>query len=156
MACFLGEFETVIDAKHRLAIASYFRETIVPDVDGKDWVLVLGPGKRLWLYPDAAFLKLTMSDPVKSSPFPSRQTDRESMMYAFARTLKSDTQGRVVLPEKSMERAGLVEKDITLVGKRDHIEIWPTSEWERHVEAMMPSYSEMLYDAGERHQAGGQ
>ena len=154
MACFLGEFETTIDAKHRLAIASAFRETVVPAVDGEDWVLVLGPGKRLWLYPNAAYLKLM--DVLKPSPFPDRQTDRESMMFAFARNLKSDTQGRVVLPEKSMERARLVEKEITLVGKRDHIEIWPTSEWERHVEAAMSSYDEMVYEAGARYKAGGQ
>jgi DNA-binding transcriptional regulator/RsmH inhibitor MraZ len=56
----------------------------------------------------------------------------------------------VVLPEKSLQRAGLDEVEkVTLVGKGDHIEIWPTDEWEQVIEETMPHYGEMLYEAAE-------
>jgi len=153
MALFLGEFETTIDTKHRLAINSAFREQIVPADDGENWILVLGPDRHLWLYPDLAYRKMVAK--LQGSPLPDRQTSKIGLLFAMARYLKSDSQGRVVLPEKSMERADVGEK-VTLVGMNDHIEIWPTDAWERHVQDALASYGDVLYEAGERLRAGGQ
>ena len=52
MALFVGEFDQVIDAKHRLAIPSPLREPLDPKQDGTEFYLVLGPDRHLWLYPD--------------------------------------------------------------------------------------------------------
>jgi DNA-binding transcriptional regulator/RsmH inhibitor MraZ len=62
----------------------------------------------------------------------------------------------VVLPEKSMQRA-VISESVTLVGEFDHIEVWPTDEWERHVAESLPGYGEALYEAADRlrAQAGG-
>ena len=77
------------------------------------------------------------------------------LLFAMARFLKSDSQGRVVLPEKSMERA-IVGERVTLVGMNDHIEVWPSDEWERHVQEQLPGYGETIYEAGERLRPTGQ
>jgi MraZ protein len=150
VALLIGEFEQTIDAKHRLAISSALREQINPAEDGKHFILVLGPDRRLWLYPDVYYRRLLAT--LKRSPLPDRQTRRIDLLFAMARVLKPDAQGRVVLPEKSMARAVISEK-VTLVGVFDHIEIWPTDQWERHVEEALPSYGEVLYEASERVQA---
>ena len=148
MALFVGEFEqTIDDAKHRLAISSALREQIDPDEDGGNFILVLGPDRHLWLYPDDYYRRLLAS--VKHSPLPDRQSRRIHLLTAMARLLKTDSQGRVVLPEKSMSRAIVAER-VTLVGVFDHVEIWPAEEWERHVEESLPTYGEMLYDASDR------
>ena len=147
MALLIGEFETVVDAKHRLAINASFREQIVPAEDGENWILVLGPDRHLWLYPDLAYRRLLSR--LQSSPLPDRSTSKISLLFAMARYLKSDTQGRVVLPEKSMERA-IIGEHVTLVGMNDHIEIWPSEDWERHVQQQLATYGEALYEAGER------
>jgi len=154
MAIFFGEFETSIDAKHRLAIGSMFRDQIVPAVDGENWILILGPNRRLRLYPDLAYRKL-VEKKMQTSALPNRQESTISLWFGLARHLRCDTQGRVVLPEKSMERASIGEK-VTLVGINDHLEIWPTETWERHVDEMLssPSYDESLYDAGDRMLSG--
>ena len=77
-----------------------------------------------------------------------------SLFFAMARLLKPDAQGRVVLPEKSLRRAELENvENVTLVGKGDHIEIWPMDEWERFMDEAMPSYEDMLYEAAERLEA---
>ena len=147
MALFVGEFEQTIDkAKHRLAISSALREQIDPEADGENFILVLGPDRHLWLYPEKYYRRLLAS--MKPSPLPDRQSQRIHLLTAMARVLKSDSQGRVTLPEKSLQR-GIVSEAVTLVGVFDHVEIWPREEWERHVAESLPTYGEMLYAASE-------
>ena len=67
----------------------------------------------------------------------------------MARPLKPDAQGRVVLPDSPMQRAVIADR-VTLVGIFDHIEVWPTDQWERHVEESLPKYGESLYAAAEK------
>ena len=153
MALFVGEFEQTIDpAKHRLGISSALREQIDPETDGKNFILVLGPDRHLWLYPDQYYRRLLAS--MKQSPLPDKRSRQMHLLTAMARVLKTDSQGRVVLPEKSMQRA-VISDSVTLVGVFDHVEIWPTDEWERHVTESLPSYGEMLYEASERSETGG-
>ncbi len=148
MSLFVGEFEQSIDqAKHRLSISSALREQIDFDEDGKDFILTLGPDRHLWLYPDKYYRRLLMT--MKRSPLPDRQSRRIHLLTAMARVVKCDSQGRVVLPEKSMSRA-IIDEKVTLVGVLDHIEIWPTDQWEAHVEEQLPHYGEMLYEASDR------
>ncbi|MFB3891903.1 MAG: division/cell wall cluster transcriptional repressor MraZ [Phycisphaerae bacterium] len=147
MALFVGEFETTIDSKHRLAINAALRETMVPDEDGEGFVLVLGPDRHLCLYPDKSYRKLLAQ--MGSSPLPTRSAKKIDLLFATARLLKMDSQGRIVLPEKSMARAVISDR-VTLLGQNDHIEIWPTDEWEKHVAESLPGYGDNLFDAGER------
>ena len=146
MALFVGEFDVVIDAKHRLAIPAPLRDQMVPAEDGKNFYLVLGPDRHLCLYPDAYYRR--MLQPVQRSPLPTRNSRKFDLLFAMARVLKPDSQGRVVLPEKSMQRAVICDR-VTLVGKGDHVELWPTEEWERYVEQALPRYGEDVLDAGD-------
>ena len=147
MALLVGEFDTTIDAKHRLSVNAALREQIEPDEDGKNFILVLGPDRHLWLYPDAYYRRLLST--MKRSPLPDRRTRHIDLLFAMARVVKPDAQGRVVLPEKSMQRSNLRDS-VTLVGVFDHIEIWPSKEWQQHVEQSLPNYGEMLYAAADR------
>jgi len=147
VALFVGEFEQLIDGKHRLAISSALREQINPKEDGENFILVLGPDRHLWLYADVYYKRLLAA--MKRSALPDRQSRRIDLLFAMARVVRCDSQGRVVLPEKSMERAVVGEK-VTLVGQFDHIEIWPSDEWDRHVAESLPNYGEVLYEAAER------
>lgn len=146
MALFVGEFDQVIDSKHRLAIPAALREQIVPQEDGKNLYLVLGPDRHLWLYPDLYYRGLLAR--FQRSPLPSRKTQRLDLLFALARLVKPDSQGRVVIPEKSLQRA-TVGENVTLVGKGDHVELWPTEEWEQYVEGTLPRYGEDILDAGD-------
>ena len=151
MALFVGEFEVGVDAKHRMPIPMALRDGIVPEEDGRSFILVLGPDRHLWLYPDQAYRRLLAT--LRRSPLPDRQSRRINLLFAMARIVKPDKQGRIVLPEKSMHRAK-VSDAVTLVGGYDHIEIWPTDEWERHVQDGLPTYGDVLYEAADRLQDG--
>ena len=149
MAAFFGEFEQTIDAKHRLAIPAALRDQIVPEEDGRDFILVLGPDRHLWLYPDQAYRRVLAS--LRRGPLPDRQSGRLGLLFAMARIVKPDKQGRVVLPEKSMQRAKISDS-VTLAGMYDHIEVWPTDEWDKRVDDEIGSYGEMLYEAADQMQ----
>lgn len=156
MAFFFGDYEQTIDAKRRLAITAALRELIDPGVDGENFILFLGPDRHLWLYPDLYYRRLIVT--MRRSPLPSRQHEKIALYFAMARLLKSDAQGRVVLPDKSMQRA-TISKQVTLVGVNDHIEIWPSDEWNARVERELPSLGEALYEAANllsREAAGGE
>ncbi len=144
MPLFVGEFEQSIDAKKRLAIASALREGMDPEEDGANFYLVLGPDRHLWLYPDKYYRRLVSK--IRRSPLPKKQAAGLNMLFAMARVVKTDSQGRVVLPEKSMERA-IVDKKVTVVGNGDHIEIWPTEAWEAQIGESLGVYGELLEEA---------
>jgi len=147
MALLIGEFEQTIDAKHRTVVSASFREQIDSQEDGRNFILVLGPDRHLWLYPEKYYRRLLAT--LKRSPLPDRRTRRIDLLFAMARLVKPDAQGRVVLPEKSMQRAN-VARAVTMVGVFDHIEIWPSQEWEDHVNRALPTYGEVLYEAADR------
>ena len=86
---------------------------------------------------------------MKRSPLPSRESGKLTMFFGTARIVKMDAQGRIVLPEKSMSRAIVAEK-VTVIGNDDHLEIWPTDEWEQHLQTNLNSYGEILYEAADR------
>lgn len=147
MPLFVGEFEQTIDAKHRMAISAALREAMDPEEDGERFYLVLGNDRHLWLYPDKYYARLIAT--MRRSKLPVKQAQGIAMMFGTARVIKPDAQGRVVLPEKSMRRA-VISEDVTLVGQGDHIEIWPTEEWNGLVDQVMDTYGQMLSEAADK------
>ena len=127
----------MIDGKHRIAISAQLRRGIDPEEDGRNFILIVGPDRHLWLYPDKYYRLLLSS--LRRSPFPSRQQRKFALVFGMARVVNVDKQGRLVLPEKSMERA-TVSDAVTLVGNDDHIEIWPRDDWNQHVEENIDDY----------------
>ncbi|MFW6146584.1 MAG: division/cell wall cluster transcriptional repressor MraZ [Planctomycetota bacterium] len=146
MALFVGEFDQMLDEKRRLAVPAALRDQIDPQTDGEGFFLVLGSDRHLWLYPDRYYKDLMSS--LKRSPLPTRSGRKMSLLFAMARQLKPDKQGRVVLPDKSLRRAD-VETEVTLVGHDDHIEIWPRKQWEAFIAEHLPTYGETLLEMGD-------
>jgi len=138
---FVGEFEQTIDDKHRLSISAALRDLMDSEADGTSFFLVLGKGGHLWLYPDRYYKKLMTK--MKRSSLPVAEREKIDLWYAMARLVRPDSQGRVVLPEKSMQRA-VIDKDVTLVGNGDHIEIWPTAEHEKRLPSDWSGLDELL------------
>lgn len=150
MAFFVGEFDAAIDGKRRLSISAALREAVDAEQDGDTFILIVSPDRHLWLYPERYYQRLVGA--MRRSPLPTREQRRVDLLFAMARRLKPDGQGRVVLPESSMRRATVSDR-VTLLGNRDHIEIWPTDEWQARLEQDLPSYGDMLYEAADRLQA---
>jgi len=123
-----GNYELTVDDKNRILVPSEVRKKLDPERDGEAFFLVTGRDGRLWLYPERHYELLVSRDPSELTP--SEDTlafDR--LMLGLASRVEWDKQGRVLLPDRALRRAG-IGKEVTLVGARDHLEIWNRSEWE--------------------------
>ena len=70
-----------------------------------------------------------------------RQLSRMFFSMAFEATL--DRQGRVMIPTKLADYAGL-SRDITVAGVDDRLEIWDTEEWNRYVAGADESFADII------------
>ncbi len=68
------------------------------------------------------------------------------MTFALASKVELDGQGRLLLNERLRKRAKLKEK-ITLVGVRDHIELWNSENWEQYLTDNMGQYQKQMSQA---------
>ena len=146
MTLIYGQAQATIDSKHRLPISMEFRLQIDRD-DGDGFIVTLGPDYYLWIYPDTYFTRLLAS--LDRLPLPEEESEDLSMFYAFAEKVKPDSQGRIVLSERSRAQAILADQ-VVLVGNNDHIEVWPTAAWAQRVKDKMPNYRSNLLTLSRR------
>jgi MraZ protein len=129
MASLLGTERYTIDKKGRVAIPVQLRRVL--NAEARDtFVVVPGADGSLDLYPrdewprhEERLRELGKGDP--------RVRKFLRMLLASAAELVLDDQGRLVLPAKLMESAGLEREEQALIfGAMDHIEIWHPSRFE--------------------------
>jgi MraZ protein len=129
---FTGEYRHAIDAKGRVAVPARFRAELAQGAFVSRWI-----DNCLAIFPRPEWDRL--ADRVSELPFSdagARVFSRFVFSGAFEFSL--DAQGRLVLPPTLREFASLGE-DVTVVGARDHIELWEPARWS--------SYSAQMNDA---------
>jgi len=140
-----GEFELTIDDKNRLFLPSEVRKQINPETDGDAFFAILGTNHKLWLYPDKYYQQLANQQP--SDDIPAEDLLAYDLMkFSLASKLEWDKQGRMLIPEKVMKRYGL-SKDVTLIGVRDHLQLWNTPDWAAYRESLLARSSEVTLRA---------
>jgi len=145
MLLLTGEYQHVIDDKGRVLVSNKLRNQIDVDEHGGNFYLVLGANGILCLYPEKYFEQLALSvSPTGTAPDEAVVFERIS--FALASKVELDNQGRLLLNEKLRTRAGL-KADVTLVGVRDHIELWNSPDWEQYVSDHMKQYQKQMTQA---------
>jgi len=129
-----GEYELNIDEKSRLLIPSEVRKQLDPERDGDGFFLVVGVNRVPWIYPERYYEDLVAKRPAELTPGEDALAF-DQFNFALASKLELDSQGRVGIPQKTMKRSGL-EKEVTLIGVRDHLELWNRTDWERRRQAL--------------------
>ncbi len=120
---FMGEYSHSVDAKGRIIIPAKYREEL-----GEKFVITKGMDGCLFVLPEEAFRELT--DQLKALPLSVK--DSRTLVRHFSGAAAEgelDKQGRVLVPAKLREHAGL-DKDVVLVGVLDKIEVWSRERWE--------------------------
>ena len=120
---FVGTFDHSLDEKGRLVLPSAFRGRlaeggVVTKLDG-----CLG----VWTTPDFQTVAETMLERVRKGEA-SREVVRS--FAADAHHATPDAQGRIVLPARLRDFAGLAG-EVVVNGALDHIEIWDSDRWSR-------------------------
>lgn len=137
---FAGSEQHALDEKGRLIVPARFRERL-----GAPFVLTIAhPDPCLALYPSATWVEICrrLEEPRKDERY------RRFLRYLFAHTeeVSWDNQGRVVIPARLREYAG-IERQIVSVGLLTRIEIWAA---ERYAVQKMPEgeVADILADLG--------
>ncbi len=145
MLLLTGEFQHVVDGKGRVIVSNKLRNQIDADKHGSNFYLVLGANGVLCLYPERYFERIVLSV-APGATAPDEAVAFERISFALASKIELDAQGRLLLNDKLRKRAGLKD-DITLVGVRDHIELWNSEDWEHYLTDHMGQYQKQMTEA---------
>jgi MraZ protein len=102
----------------------------------------MGPNGILCLYPEKYFQQMALTG-APSTAAPDEAVSFERMVFGLAGKVELDRQGRLLVPEKLKKRANL-GSTLTLVGTRDHIEIWNTEDWEQFMTENLGQYQNQI------------
>jgi len=145
MLLLTGEYEHVVDGKNRVLISNRLRNQIDADEHGSNFYLVLGANGILCLYPEKYFEQIALAVAPRATA-PDEAVAFERISFALTSRVELDRQGRLLLNERLRKRAGLKDH-ITLVGVRDHIELWNSENWEQYLTDHMAQYQKQMSQA---------
>ncbi len=145
MLLLTGEYQHVVDGKSRVLISNKLRSQIDADEHGSNFYLVLGANGILCLYPEKYFEQVVLAVAPRTTA-PDEAVAFERISFALASKVELDAQGRLLLNERLRKRAGLKDH-ITLVGVRDHIELWNRENWEQYLADHMAQYQKQMSQA---------
>ncbi len=145
MLLLTGEFQHVVDGKGRVLVSNKLRNQIDVDAHGSNFYLVLGANGILCLYPESYYERIALAM-VPQETAPDEAVAYERISFAFTNKVELDSQGRILLNDRLRKRAGLRDH-ITLIGVRDHIELWNDEDWEQYVSSHMVQYQKQMSQA---------
>jgi MraZ protein len=123
MAMLLGEFEQRLDAKNRVTLPARFRPRFAGGV-----VVTKGWDKCLFVWDPEGWQRFADLQLSRLDPFTREGRQLERFLFGGAKETELDGQGRVMLPAPLMKHA-MLDKEIVVVGVRDHLEIWDRERW---------------------------
>src|SRR5262245_40610631 len=133
-----GTYERQLDEKLRLAVPRALREAL-----GSEKHLVLTPGTdgSLSLLSPRAFEALA-AQLAERSPTGQDVRTFSRLLYAQARSVEIDSQGRIRVPVELAQLAKL-DGDVALIGVGDRIELWNKQRWHEYLTEQQPRYDEL-------------
>lgn len=114
-----GQYAHNIDAKGRLFIPTKLRDEL-----GGTLHVTVGQDHCLSVYSDeswAAFM-------ARLKELSYNEVKKLRALFAYAADCEPDSQGRILIPAKLREYAGLT-KEVVVVGSFDRAEIWSAERW---------------------------
>lgn len=136
---FRGINIATLDAKGRLGLPTRMRDSIAA-VSGGQLVVTIDTRERcLLLYPLPHWEDVQRR--LESLPNVNpRSRTLQRLLIGHATDLEPDGNGRVLLPQKLRDFAGL-EKKVALIGQGNKVEIWSEPRWEARMEEWLSDES---------------
>lgn len=142
---FTGEYEHTIDAKQRLAIPAEVRSRLDPELHGHGFYAVPGPNGALWLWPALTFEQ--MAGAMEQSLLPGEEMmEFEELLFSQAARVELDKAGRVRLPERLTQFAGLGQT-VVILGVKDHLELRDAGAWQSRRREKLSKHGEIVLRA---------
>ena len=137
----VGSSVRAVDAKGRIILPREYRQ----DFEG-GLMVTKGLDNCLLLYPMREWERLVAK--IEEMPTGSEATRRFSrMFFANAHHLVPDAQGRVLIPPRLREMAGL-GREVVIVGLSNKAEVWNPETWEAYEKESIANYEQAASDIG--------
>ncbi len=128
---FRGHAEAKIDAKGRLKVPAVFLRPL-QERFGPDIFATSLRGDCAWIYPLRNWER--MEQRLARLPSTHRQRRKyEARVSYFGQQSRLDSQGRLIIPSRLRERAG-IEGEVVVFGKPDRLEVWNLERKEKELE----------------------
>jgi len=138
-----GSHELTLDEKNRLPVPSKIRKQLNAGNDDESifLFLIVGPNRKTWFYPEKYYEELVFKQEPEMMPAEDALIfDR--MNFALADKVEVDKQGRILIDAKTLRRTE-TNREVTLIGVRDHLELWNRQDWDKYVEELEQRRSEI-------------
>lgn len=126
-ALFCGMFEHQLDDKNRLRIPAKFKKGLTGERGEKSYSFARGMNGCIYVFPEEV-LEETLATLANEKMGEASKASRLFMSSIY--TAEEDAQGRVVLPSKLREIAG-IKKDVVTVGFGKRLEIWAAERYDQ-------------------------
>ncbi len=123
----VGDYDFTLDAKNRVAIPARLRFAFADGI-----YVTWGHEGCLSGFSPEGFQSYLERSSNGISPLSSKGRDMQRFITANAMFQTLDSQGRITLSAKSVGHAG-IEREVTIIGVDDHIEIWDRSAWAEYL-----------------------
>jgi MraZ protein len=133
----IGSYNHSIDAKGRVFIPKKWRDDL-----GECFIVTKGMNNCLLGMSMDSWR--TFADKAKQLPLTDKTAqDFKRTMFPNANDCELDKQGRILLPAQLRDFAGL-DKDVTVIGLDDRIEIWDSAAWDTYNARISQDYDAIL------------
>jgi len=149
-----GQYDLMIDEKNRVLIPAEVRRSLDPQRDGEAFFVVVGVNHKLWLYPERGYESMVSRLATQLSPEEDTLAFNQ-MHFSMANRVEWDKQGRMLIPEISRRRTEL-GREITMIGVRDHLELWNRTDWEQRQNYLFAKSAELASKQRETEERGRQ
>lgn len=119
----VGEYEFTLDAKNRIAVPARMRPLFAGGI-----YLTKERERCLGGYSQDEFLGRLDEETAATSGGSVDRRDAKRFVAATAVHQELDRQGRVTLPARHLDYAGIT-RDVAIIGAADHLEIWDRATW---------------------------
>lgn len=121
MTSFLGEFECKLDSKLRIALPAALKKQLPAEAEGR-FVVNRGFEQHLVLYPFPEWRRVT-AQLDRLNPFVKKHRDFTRYFHRGATELELDSSGRLLLPRRLLDYAGIHDA-VILLAYAQRIECW--------------------------------
>jgi MraZ protein len=123
---FHGTFEHTLDAKNRLTVPAKLRAAFAQGA-----LLVRGAEPCISVYPSETYSALADHALAGLNPLSAQAKELKRFFYGNAVATELDSAGRVMLPARHLEHAG-IGREVVVTGAGDCLELWDRSTWEAY------------------------
>ena len=123
----VGEYDFTLDAKNRIAVPARLRSAFAEGI-----YVTRGHERCLAAYAPDGFERYLEEQTRDASPLSSKRRALQRFAAASAVHQELDRQGRITLPARHLEYAGIT-REATIIGVQDHIEIWDRVAWAEYL-----------------------